>query len=63
MIRNRYNRIPDPALNTKRERDTHNQDGTKTNIAQAKTQGESSFPKDDRTAILNKLNSKCYEMD
>ena len=24
MIRNRYNRIPHPALNTKRERDTHN---------------------------------------
>ena len=24
MIRNRYNRIPNPALNTKWERDTHN---------------------------------------
>ena len=24
MIRNRYNRIPYPALNTKRERDTYN---------------------------------------
>ena len=24
MIRNRYNRIPHPALNTKRERDTYN---------------------------------------
>ena len=28
MVRNRYNRIPHPALNTKRERDTYNQDGT-----------------------------------
>ena len=26
-IRNRYNRIPHPALNTKRERDTYNKDG------------------------------------
>ena len=43
MIRNRYNRIPHPALNTKRERDTHNQDGTKTKTAQAKSQGDSSF--------------------
>ena len=29
MIRNRYNRIPYPALNTKREWDTYNLDGTK----------------------------------
>ena len=40
MIRNRYNRIPHPALNyplnTKRERDTHNEDGPKTKTAQAK---------------------------
>ena len=43
MIRDRYNRIPHPALNTKRERDTHNQVGTKTKTAQAKRQGDSSF--------------------
>ena len=29
MIRNRYNRIPHPVLNTKRERDPYNYDGTK----------------------------------
>ena len=38
MIKNRYNRIPDPALNTKRERDTYNSDGTKIKTAQAKSQ-------------------------
>ena len=43
MIRNRYYQIPHPALNTKQERDTHNQDGTKTKTAQAKCQGDSSF--------------------
>ena len=58
MVRNRYNRIPHPVLNTKRERDTHNQDGTKTKTAQAKSQGDSSFPTDGHKAILNKLNSK-----
>ena len=46
MIRNRYNRIPQPALNTKRDRDTYNQDGTKTKTAQVKSQGNSSFPTD-----------------
>ena len=58
MIRNRYNRIPHPALKTKRERDTHNQDGTKTKTAQAKSRGDSSFPTDGHKAILNKLNRK-----
>ena len=39
MIRNRYNRIPHPAINTKREMDNH--DGTKTKIAQVNSQGDS----------------------
>ena len=57
MIRNRYNRIPHPALNTKRERDAHNEDD-KTKTAQAKSQGDSSFPTSGHNAIINKLNSK-----
>ena len=44
VIRNRYSRIPHPALNTKRDRDTHNQDGTKIKTAT-----------DDHKAILNTL--------
>ena len=55
MIRNRYNRIPHPALNTKRERGTH---GTKIKTAHVKSQGIGSFPTDGHKAILNKLNSK-----
>ena len=58
MIRNRYNRIPHPALNTKPERDTYNLDCTKIKTAQVKRQGDSSFPTDGHKAILNKLNSK-----
>ena len=58
MIRNRYNKIPYPALNTKRERDTYNLEGTKIKTAKAKSQGDSSFPTDGHKAILNKLNSK-----
>ena len=58
MIRNRYNRIPHPAINTKRERDTYKLDGTKIKTAQVKSQGDSSFPTDGHKAILNKLNSK-----
>ena len=42
-IRNRYNRIPHPAQNTKREKNTHNQNGTKTKTSQAKSQRDSSF--------------------
>ena len=57
-IRNRYNRIPHPALITKRERDTHNQDGTKIKTAQEKSQGDSSFQTDGHKAIQNRLNSK-----
>ena len=53
MIRNQFNRIPHPALNTKRERD-----GIKIKTEQVKSQGDSSFPTDDHKAILNKLNSK-----
>ena len=58
MIKNRYNRIPHPALNTKRERDAYNQDGTKTWTAQVKSQGGRPFPTDGHKATLNKLNSK-----
>ena len=58
MIRNRYNQIPHPALNTKQERYTYNLDGTKIKTAQAKSQGDSSFPTDGHKAILNTLNSK-----
>ena len=58
MIRNRYNQIPYPALNTKRERDTYSEDGTKIKTAQMKSQGDSSFPTDGHKAILNKQNSK-----
>ena len=58
MIRNRYNQIPYPALNTKRERDTYNLDGTKIKTAQVKRQGDRSFPTDGHNASLNKLSSK-----
>ena len=58
MIRTRYNRIPYPTLNTKWERDTYSQDGTKLKTAQVKSQGGSCFPTDVHKAILNKLNSK-----
>ena len=57
MIRNRYNRIPHPALNTKQERDTYNQDGTKIKTAQVKSQALSQQMATSK-GILNKLNSK-----
>ena len=41
MIRNRYNQIQHPALNKNRERDTHNQDGTKTKNSTSESQGDS----------------------
>ena len=44
MIRNRYNRSPYPALNTKRERDTYNKDCPKIKTAQVKSQGDRFFP-------------------
>ena len=52
------NRIPHPTLNIKRERDTYSYDGTKIKTAQAKSQGDSSFPTDGHKATLNKFNSK-----
>ena len=55
MIRNRYNRIPHPALNTKWERDTYNSGGTKIKTAQVKSQGNSFSLTDGHKAILNKL--------
>ena len=60
MIKNRYNRIPYPALNTKREREraTYNLDRTKIKTTQVKSQRNSSFPTAGHKAILNKLNSK-----
>ena len=58
MIRNLYNRIPQPAPNTKRDRDTYSLDGTKIKTTQVKSQGESSFTTDGHKAMLNKLNSK-----
>ena len=58
MNRNRYNRIPHPAINTKQERDINNYDGTKIKTAQVKSQGDSYFPTDGHKAILHKVNSK-----
>ena len=58
IVKNRYYKIPHPALNTKRERGTYNKDGTKTKTAQMKSQGGSTLPIDGHTAMLNKLNSK-----
>ena len=58
MIRNRYNRIPHPALNTKRKRDTYNKGGTKIKTAQLKNQRDSSFHKLGHKTVLNKFNSK-----
>ena len=58
MIRNRYNRIPHPALNIERERVTYNYDDTEIKTAKVKSQGDSSFPTDGQKAILNKLNNK-----
>ena len=55
MIRNRYNQILHPALNTKREKGYLH---TKIKTAQLKSQGDSSFPTAGHKAILNKLNSK-----
>ena len=52
MIRNRYNRTPHPAPNTKRERGTHYQDGTEIKTAQVKSQGDSSFPTDGHKTVL-----------
>ena len=58
MLRNRYNRIPHPTPNTKRERDTHNQNGTKTR-KQHKRKAKGTFsPTDDHKATPNKPNSK-----
>ena len=51
MFRNRYNRIPHPAPNTKWEGETYNQDGTKIKTTQMKRQGG-------HKAILNKMNNK-----
>ena len=58
MIRNRYNQIPHPAPNTKWERDTYNQDGTKIKTTQVKSQGDKSFPADGHKASLNKMYNK-----
>ena len=44
MVRNRYNRIPHPALNTKRERVPYNLDGTKIKITPVKSQEDQFFP-------------------
>ena len=55
MIRNRYNRIPYPALNTKREKNIYNLDDIKIKIAQVKSQVDSSFPTDGHKAILKKI--------
>ena len=44
-------------LNTKRERDSYNLDGTKIKTAHMKSQGDSSVPTDGHKAILNILNS------
>ena len=52
MIRNRYNRIPHPAPDTKWERDT------KIKTTLMKSQGDSSFPADGHKAILNKMDNK-----
>ena len=57
MIRNRYNRIPHPILNTKRERDIYSEEGTKIKTAKVKNQEDTSFPTDGDKARLNKLNS------
>ena len=57
-MRNRYNPTPHPALNTNRERDTYNLDGTKIKTTQVESQGKNYFPTNGHTAILNKLNSK-----
>ena len=55
LIRKWYNRIPYPALNTKRERDTYNYRGTKIKTVQLKSQRDSSFQSDGHKAILNKF--------
>ena len=58
VIRNRYNRIPHPAPNTKWEMDTYNWDGAKIKTTQMKNQMDSSFPADCHNAFLNKMNNK-----
>ena len=56
MISNRYNRTPHAATDTKRERNTYNQDGIKIKSIRAESQEDSSFPADDHRDILNKMN-------
>ena len=60
-IRNQYNRIPHPALNTKRERGTHTEDGTEIKTAQAKSQGDSSFEGQRVVEERGKKESRAYE--
>ena len=52
MIRNRYNRIPHPAPNTKWEKNTYNYDGTKIKTPVGPTKDRASSP--------SQLNWKLY---
>ena len=55
MSRNRCNRVPYPAPNTKiNGKETR----AKIKTTQAKSQRDSSFPADGHKAILNKMNNK-----
>ena len=47
MIRNRSNRVPHPAQDTKREWNANTKGGIKSNTGQAERQEDSSFPADD----------------
>ena len=58
MIRNRYNRIPPK---TKREREIHNQDDTKTKPAQANSQWDSSFEGQSVFEQRGKKESRAYD--
>ena len=55
MIRNRYNRIPQPGPDTKRERNTYHTRRHKINAARAENHEDCSFPSDVHQTIQNKI--------
>ena len=56
MIRNRYNRIPHPDLDTIREKEHKKIQMAKSKTSQAESQEVSSFPTDAHQGILSKIN-------
>ena len=55
MIRNRYNRIPQPGQDTKQERNKYHIRRHKINAARAENHEDCSFPSDVHQTIRNKI--------